>query len=320
MSWEKPQGVEQSQMKSPTSVMEQVHAAGQTGQNLLYANLLCRKSSEVPVSNSNTSTWVHQQCVPDQTNALGCIGKTVASRLGQVILAFSLCLWDHAWRTVSCFGLLVQDRQGHTEANPTQGHQDGQGTGALDTWEAEKTFCLFLGRELGGILSGCTIKKASCNIKFLLNMSKQNLPWGWLDIGIRHSENGIYHSWRCLNLTWARTWAPCSSRIYLIQEVSLKTFRGPVQSPWVCGSSSTTIYPLKSMSNYPRSFSTHWDVFSGLISNFTFSVSHFPFFHFPSYFSSKMGFYSLVHPDQRTDIVQTAIANLPEAPVLQTHL
>lgn len=132
MSWEKPRGVERSQMRSPMAVMEQAHAAGQTGQNLLRANLLCRKSPEVPVSNSQ-----HEyEC----TSSVSLIRQMLWAALAKLQPAgwdkWFLCLWDHAWRTVSCFGLLVQDRQGHTEANPTQGHQDGQGTGAyMRGWE-----------------------------------------------------------------------------------------------------------------------------------------------------------------------------------------
>lgn len=62
---------------------------------------------------------------------------------------------------------------------------------------------------------------------------------------------------------------------------------------------------------------------SEALSQVYFQTSLFLFpiscFYFPSYPSSKMGFCSLVHPDQRTDIVQTGIANLPEASSLQTY-
>lgn len=82
------------------------------------------------------------------------------------------CLWDHAWRIVASSGLLVQDGQGHTEVNSMQGHQVGQGTRAQDTWgEAERTrFVLKKKRLDRGVVLQCTIRKASYNIKFLLNV------------------------------------------------------------------------------------------------------------------------------------------------------
>lgn len=126
-----------------------------------------------------STSAVHSWSVKGWTVLAG----SVASRLGQMALVF-FCLWNYAWRVVACFGLLVQDRQGHTEVNSMQDHQAGQGTRAQDTWgEAERTTFVLKKKRLDrGVLLQCTIKKASYNIKFLLNVRKKKLPWGQLDI------------------------------------------------------------------------------------------------------------------------------------------
>lgn len=103
------------------------------------------------------------------------------------------CLWDHAWRIVASSGLLVQDGQGHTEVNSMQGHQVGQGTRAQDTWgEAERTRFILKKKRLDrGVVLQCTIRKASYNIKFPLNVRIKSLPWRWLDIETGTQRNII---------------------------------------------------------------------------------------------------------------------------------
>lgn len=169
-----------------------------------------------------------------------------------MILAFSLCLWDHTWKIASCFGLLAQDREGHAEVNPMQGHQGGQGTGAQNTRRGwENCTCSPLGRQgLWGILLRCIIRKASYDIKFLLNMRKKVFTIGMARHWNRHLQMlWSLQPWRSPNPAWARPWATCSNGICLIQEVRLEAFGGPFQPPWVCDSSSMALYPLKSMPN-----------------------------------------------------------------------
>lgn len=156
------------------------------------------------------------------------------------------CLSDHAWRTVACFGLLVQDRQGHTEVNSTQGHQVGQGTRAQVTWgEAERTWFVLKKKRLDrGVVLQCTITKQA-------TISNSYSVWG----------KNVYHG-----DGWTLKQAPRESPSLKVSEPSLgkalcnllqwnlldsggqtETFGGPFQPPLVCDSSVIVLYPLKSM-------------------------------------------------------------------------